>query len=1579
MFPLQASPKQDSNADRITSIEGQLVGFTESIMKLQEAAAKHEQTMVDATAKYEKKFIEIDKNAEERHRELMAMIQKPTVTISTQEKSETKAGGSAEVQRSSEGSAAPIQGLQIRPEKGLLHVPEGVSPLRSPEPSPLGYKAGPSGFSPQQKLESPPKKLELPEFDGKNPDDWIFRMEKCFSVNQTVEEEKLTLAMSCLVSGAVTWLRMIQDREEPLDWRDFSMKIRRRFKPSRGGTVLSQMLRLKQMGSISEYREQFEELSAEVPHVTNDVLEEIFLHGMKRSLREQVVRLRPVGMDEIVDMAKIIEAQENERSAYQSRSFQRSHSGPALNSQQRSYNSSSGATRQGESSPARKSVDSHKDNKGNDNRRAVQNPCRHCGERYFAGHRCKAFQRYKKLELEDSDGKEDDELSEEEKSEEQNGTQEQELHVLSLNSLVGITTKKTMKMKGVLGNREVVILIDSGASCNFISKRLVEELKLPVVETEGFGVAVGNGEVISGSGKCEGVEVEIQGVKITEEFLRFELGNIDLVLGYSWLAKLGETRINWGLHILRFQVAEKWVAICSDPELLKSQVSLNAMEKLCEKEDVVYLLELQALFENESKANEKKPSLAICSLLKKFAGVFQMPRGLPPARTREHAITLQEGTSPINVRPYRYSHNQKNEIERLVKEMLQAGIIRPSISPFSSPVLLVKKKDGGMRFCVDYRAVNKSTIPDRYPIPVIEELLDELAGATMFSKLDLKSGYHQIRVKASDVGKTAFKTHEGHYEFLVMPFGLTNAPATFQSVMNDIFKPFLRKFVLVFFDDILVYSRNEAEHKEHLRQVLQLLQKHQFYANDKKCSFGQAEIAYLGHVISGKGVAADPEKIEAVKQWPKPKNITALRGFLGLTGYYRRFVEAYGKIARPLTELLKKEGFIWSELASQAFVKLKKAMTELPVLTLPDFSKPFVVETDASGVGIGAVLSQGNRPIAFISKGFSSKGRVKSVYERELLAIVFAVTKWRHYLTGSKFTIRTDQKSLKHLLEQRAVSVEQQKWASKLLGLNYTIEYRPGRENRVADALSRIPEKEEMLELQLTAPLTFDKEELASQVAQDEVLQYIIKAVENGDVGTEGYSVRDGLLFKEDRVVIPAKSPFINSLIKQFHNSNVGGHEGVLKTFKRMAREVLWKGMRSDITAFIKSCTVCQQNKYSTLSPAGLLSPLPIPLQVWTDISLDFVEGLPFSKGFDVILVVVDRLTKYAHFIPLKHPFTAKSVAEVFIREVIKLHGFPTTMVSDRDKVFLSQFWSALFKSQGTALHKSSAYHPQSDGQTEVVNRCLEAYLRCFAGRKPSSWCQWLPWAEYWYNTSHHSATNTTPFKALYGRDPPKLLRFGDVPTANAEVEEMVRGRDELLQELRDNLATAQSRMQASANKKRRDVEFQEGTWVYLKLRPYRQTTVAFRRAEKLAPRFFGPYKIEKRIGKVAYKLALPAHSKIHPVFHVSQLKLAVEPNTPVQELPLILSSSFEWHAEPEELLSIRRSKNGQQTEVLVKWSGLPEFENSWEPLQRLMEQFPHCQLEDKLSLLREGIDKLAVPLAFVQRRERSKRGKQSG
>lgn len=379
-------------------------------------------------------------------------------------------------------------------------------------------------------------------------------MEKCFSVNQTEEDEKLSLAMASMVGGSVTWLRMIHDHEKPSDWGDFKNKLRRHFKATRGGTIVSQMLRLRQTGTVLEYREQFEELSAEVPHVPNDVLEEIFLHGMKRSLREQVVRLRPLGMDEIVEMAQIIEVQENERSSYQSRSFHRTNSAPTLHNHQRSSSNSSGG-KQSETTPARKSFDSQHDNKGCEQKKTIHNPCRHCGERFFSGQKCKVFQKYKCLEIEEES--ERDEELDGGSEEEEEPQKQQELQVLSLMSMVGITTKKTLRIRGYIGDAEVVVLIDSGASCYFIATQLLQKLGLPVTPIQEFGVAIRDGRVLTSSGKCEDVRINIQGVGIREEYLVFDLGATDMVLGYTWLENLGETRINWGLHLLRFQIGEQ--------------------------------------------------------------------------------------------------------------------------------------------------------------------------------------------------------------------------------------------------------------------------------------------------------------------------------------------------------------------------------------------------------------------------------------------------------------------------------------------------------------------------------------------------------------------------------------------------------------------------------------------------------------------------------------------------------------------------------------------------------------------------------------------------------------------------------------------------------------------------------------------------------------------------------------------------------------------------------------------------------------------------------------------------------------
>jgi hypothetical protein len=878
----------------------------------------------------------------------------------------------------------------------------------------------------------------------------------------------------------------------------------------------------------------------------------------------------------------------------------------------------------------------------------------------------------------------------------------------------------TMKVEGQIQNVALLVLIDSGASHNFISPKVTTALGLVVTPTTAKSIKLGDGHRVKTSGLCKGIQMKLGDIEVKVDALVLDLGGMDMVLGVAWLSTLGKVVMDWKAMTMQFDHCNQLVKLQGLGNQIVRQGYLNSyLEDSHNKAggDVWSCGGVQ--FQSMEAAIPKD----LIPILKEFNDVFKETIQLPPERSQVHHINLYPNHGVINARPYRYPHHQKEEIEKQVAELLHAGVIRPSMSSFASPVILVKKKDKSWRMCVDYRALNKATIPDKYPIPIVDELLDELYGATIFSKIDLKSGYHQIRVHNDDIPKTAFRTHNGHYEYLVMPFGLMNAPATFQATMNDLFRPYLRRFVLVFFDDILIYSRNLYEHQEHLKLVLSALMANCFVANQSKCKFGCEQVDYLGHIISGEGVAVDPEKVKCILAWPVPKNVKGVRGFLGLTGYYRKFIKDYGKLAKPLTELTKKDNFLWNAEVNKAFQTLKRVMTTPPVLVLPNFDLPFEVECDAAGRGLGAVLMQQRQPIAFFSKALSEGNLAKSVYEKELMALVLCIQHWRHYLLGKEFVVYTDHKSLKHFLQQRISSPDQQCWLAKLLGYQFEVKYKPGLENKAADALSRCYDEGEMQSI-ISYPSWVDRQKLLDEIASDPYIIKLKQTVQEAPGTKPGFVIQQGILLYHGRLVISPQSPSIPWLLEEFHCTPSGGHSGFLRTYRRLADSLYWVGMQRSIRDFVRACDVCQRQKYNATTPGGLIQPLPIPNAVWEDLSLDFVTGLPKSKGYEAVLVVVDRLSKYSHFILLKHPYTAKSIAEIFVREVVRLHGIPNSLISDRDPIFVGHFWMELFKQQGTRLKMSSSYHPETDGQTEVINRCLEGYLRCFAADHPKTWSQ---------------------------------------------------------------------------------------------------------------------------------------------------------------------------------------------------------------------------------------------------------------
>ncbi|KAJ9566249.1 hypothetical protein OSB04_002215 [Centaurea solstitialis] len=698
-----------------------------------------------------------------------------------------------------------------------------------------------------------------------------------------------------------------------------------------------------------------------------------------------------------------------------------------------------------------------------------------------------------------------------------------------------------------------LILFDTGAERSFVHDTLARKFTMPTTPlSDALVVEVAGGFLVTVRDCFEGCTIELDGGSFSATLIPMNVGSFDVVLGIDWL-RAHDANIGCGKKMVTLPAPNgKPITVYGDKKKgAYTTISMVKARKCLAKGCTSFLA-----YVIDTKLEKKE--LADVSVVRDFPDVFPEDlSGLPPERQVEFHIDLTPGAAPIARAPYRLAPTEMKEMMTQLQELSEKGFIRPSSSPWGAPVLFVKKKDGSMRMCIDYRELNKRTVKNKYPLPRIDDLFDQLQGAGCFSKIDLRSGYHQVRVKEDDVPKTAFRTRYGHYEFLVMPFGLTNAPAVFMDLMNRVCRPFLDKSVIVFIDDILVYSKDEAEHERHLREVLNVLRDEKLYAKFSKCEFWLHEVQFLGHVVSRDGIKVDPAKIEAMMSWKSPTNPSEIRSFLGLAGYYRRFIQDFSKIASSLTALTKKNAkFLWTDKQEEAFQTLKKKLCQAPILSLPDGTEDFVVYSDASKMGLGCVLMQRGKVISYASRQLKDHERNYPVHDLELAAVVFALKLWRHDTT---FTEPSD-------------------YDCELL-------YHPGKANVVADALSRKNYGDSvgvtLNRISVVSSLmerikASQAEALREENLKDEVM------VKQKELLTEDSR---GLKLFQGRVWVPKLGGNRELLLDDAHKSKYSIHPGSTKMYRDLKMNYWWPVMKLDVASYVEKCVTCLQVKAEHQKP----------------------------------------------------------------------------------------------------------------------------------------------------------------------------------------------------------------------------------------------------------------------------------------------------------------------------------------------------------------------------------------------------------
>lgn len=1130
-------------------------------------------------------------------------------------------------------------------------------------------------------------------------------------------------------------------------------------------------------------------------------------------------------------------------------------------------------------------------------------------------------------------------------------------------------------------------LVDTGASANFVSTKLVKQLDTSdcCIETLSapFYVYTANHEAMIVKDIIQ-IKCLVESEPITLSAFIADWLNRECILGVPFKEQFKDIAI---------PLISKEVKLVTTHEYIKV-IGSNEARRLLNTNNV----EAELLWITEEPSTTE-PLIAENSegsgVLKEFEEVIvdELPNDKPVERAIKHRIDLVPGTAPIARRAYRMSFEEKKELEKQLQALIDSGRVAAGTSPFAAPVLFVKKKDGSRRLCCDYRGLNNVTVKSKFPLPRIDDLFDMLQNASTFSQLDLVSGYHQVEVEGSDQYKTAFVTHEGQFIWKVMPFGLTNAPSTFQMLMNETLKGLIGKCVLVYLDDILIFSKNTKQHVMHLRLVLDRIKKAGLFAKRSKCHFFMKSVNFLGHTIDKDGIHVDTRKCDALQAWPTPTKPMQAASFLGTAGFYRKFIPRFSYIAKPLYEYSNSKRN-WDEDCDKAFNELKSALTSAPVLLPFQEDKTVRVTTDASDFAVGAVLEllDDNKKVlgvvAYMSAKLSGAQLNWPVRKKEGYAIKLALSQWAHYLKGRKFLLNTDHQSLIYLHDHRKQSAKIERWLLTLSEFDFEIEHIKGPLNR-ADGLSRRPDLQKQIssnnkisdlesapEINLWSISTAETMTIISAFTpelmeaykqayrEDETFKDIYDIlVNNKPVPAElrtiikRYVVVRGLLYygftpnNRNRLCVPSGN-LRRQLIQHAHDSPASSHVDATRTFLNLSAYYHWPNMLKTLEKYVKSCLQCQASKSRTGKQFGTYTPLDVADDRWRFINIDFLTGMEpdiITKN-DSILVVIDRFSKMAHFIPTKKTVTTAEVADLFIKEVFRLHGAPQAIVSDRDSLFTSSLWERFAQRLGIKLNFTTSSNPQADGQVERLNRTLTERVRTLCQEQGTSWEKMLPLIEFSYNNSYQATIRATPFLAsntfhprfvglLNPLEPSQkdpLAKEYSSRKANNMLDNILTNAEALREEISRRIAKEQERISLIANKKMVPPPFKVGNQVLLHKSVYNTPG----RGQKFQFLWYGPFEITEQISTNNFRLAIRTGTNKHDTFNAKSLKLFTPRLNDYGKTPPVAEDDIKARlAEITEFEAMHPSTSGIVVET--QWEDCEPWDTVEIPLQWIQDGLP--------------------------------------